>query len=149
MFDLNQLIAIGSDHAGVKMKEYLITHLEKESYHVQDFGTNSEESVDYADYIHPLAKAVDNGLIEKGIILCGTANGVAMTANKYRNVRAAVCWNEQIVRLSREHNDANVIALPARFISCEEALNFVRLFFSTDFEGGRHDRRVQKISDTL
>jgi ribose 5-phosphate isomerase B len=149
MFDLNQMIAIGSDHAGFKMKEYIIAHLKQEGYQFQDFGTNSEESVDYSDYIHPLAKAIDEGLIKKGIILCGTANGVAITANKYRKVRAAVCWNEQVVKLSRQHNDANILALPARFVSCEEALNFVRLFFSTDFEGGRHERRVQKISDTI
>lgn len=149
MFDLNQMIAIGSDHAGFAMKEYLIAHLEKEGYRFQDFGTNSEESVDYPDYIHPLANAVDKGSFQKGIILCGTANGVAITANKYKKVRAAVCWNEQVVAFSRQHNDANILALPARFISCEEALNFVRLFFSTDFEGGRHERRVQKISDTL
>ncbi len=149
MFAFNQMIAIGSDHAGFEMKEYLVNNLEKEGYHFQDFGTDSEESVDYADYIHPLAKSIDKGSIEKGIILCGTANGVAMTANKYRNVRAAVCWNEQVVILSRQHNDANIIALPARFISCEEALTLVRLFFSTNFEGGRHERRVQKISDIL
>jgi ribose 5-phosphate isomerase B len=149
MIDLNKRIAIGSDHAGFKMKEYLITNLENEGYHFQDFGTDSEESVDYPDYIHPLAKAIDEGSLEKGIILCGTANGVAMTANKYRKVRAAVCWNEIVVVFSRKHNDANVLALPARFISCEEALNLVRLFFTTEFEGGRHERRVQKISDTL
>jgi ribose 5-phosphate isomerase B len=149
MVDLNKRIAIGSDHAGFKMKEYLITNLENEGYHFQDFGTDSEESVDYPDYIHPLAKAIDEGSLEKGIILCGTANGVAITANKYKKVRAAVCWNEKVVVFSRQHNDANVLALPARFISCEEALNFVRLFFTTEFEGGRHERRVQKISDTL
>ena len=149
MFDLNKMIAIGSDHAGFKMKEYLIAQLEKEGYYFQDFGTNSEESVDYADYVHPLAKAINEGSVEKGILICGTANGVAMTANKYNKVRAAVCWNEQVVVLSRQHNDANILALPARFISYEEALTFVRLFFSTDFEGGRHEKRVQKISDTL
>jgi ribose 5-phosphate isomerase B len=149
MFDFNQMIAIGSDHAGFKMKGFLISNLEREGYQFQDFGTDSEESVDYSDYIHPLAKAVDKGAVTKGIIICGTANGVAITANKYRKVRAAVCWDEQIVRLSRLHNDANIIALPARFISPEEALSFVKLFFSTDFEGGRHERRVQKISDTL
>ena len=149
MFDLSQMIAIGSDHAGFKMKEYLVAILEKEGYHFQDFGADSEESVDYSDYIHPLAKAIDKGLIEKGIIICGTANGVAMTANKYGKVRAAVCWNEQVVIFSRKHNDANILALPARFISYEVAATFVRLFFSTDFEGGRHERRVQKISETL
>jgi ribose 5-phosphate isomerase B len=149
MFDLNKRIAIGADHAGFQMKEYLITNLGKEGYHFQDFGTNSEESVDYPDYIHPLAKAIDEGLFEKGIIICGTANGVAMTANKYVKIRAAVCWNELVVMFARQHNDANILALPARFISCEIAINFVRIFFSTDFEGGRHEKRVQKISDTL
>lgn len=143
------MIAIGSDHAGYEMKKYLVDNLSTAGYVFKDFGTDSEESVDYADYIHPLAKAIDEGAIEKGIILCGTANGVAITANKYRKVRAAVCWNEQVVRLSRQHNDANILALPARFISCEEALNFVKIFFSTDFEGGRHERRVKKISDIL
>jgi ribose 5-phosphate isomerase B len=142
------MIAIGSDHAGYVMKEYLLTQL-KEEYQFQDFGTHSEESVDYSDYIHPLAKAIDEGKIGKGIILCGTANGVAMTANKYKGVRAAVCWNEVVVKLSRQHNDANILALPARFLSCEEALAFVRLFLITPFEGGRHERRVKKISETL
>jgi ribose 5-phosphate isomerase B len=149
MFDFNQPIAIASDHAGFRMKEYLITNLVKEGYHLEDFGTNSEESVDYSDYIHPLSKAIEDGTFRFGIILCGSANGVAMTANKYRKVRAAICWNEQVVRLSRQHNDANVLALPARFISCEEALDFVRIFLSTEFEGGRHERRVQKISNVL
>ena len=149
MFDLKKMIAIGSDHAGYKMKEYLITHLEKEGYHFRDFGTYSEESVDYPDYIHPLAKAIDEGSIEKGIILCGTANGVAMTANKYKGVRAAVCWNGNVVTFARQHNDANVLALPARFISLEDAMNFTKLFFTTDFAGGRHERRVEKISELL
>ena len=149
MFDLNEMIAIGSDHAGYKMKQYIIDNLGEEGYKFRDFGTNSEDSVDYPDYIHPLAKAINDGSIDKGIILCGTANGVAMTANKYGNVRAAICWNEDVVKFARQHNDANILALPARFISCEEALNFTRLFFSTDFEGGRHERRVKKISAIL
>jgi ribose 5-phosphate isomerase B len=143
------MIAIGSDHAGFGMKKYLITHLEQEGYKVKDFGTNSEESVDYPDYIHPLAKEVNDGSIKRGIILCGTANGVAMTANKYGKVRAAIGWTDQVVRLSRQHNDANILALPARLISCEEAMNFVKTFLNTDFEGGRHQARVEKISHTL
>lgn len=149
MTDSGKMIAIGCDHAGYKMKKYLISHLEGEGFRFQDFGTNSEESVDYSDYIHPLAKAIDTGSIQMGIILCGTANGVAITANKYRNVRAAICWNEDVVRLARQHNDANILALPARFISCEEAVKFVRLFMSTGFEGGRHERRVKKISEII
>jgi ribose 5-phosphate isomerase B len=131
------------------MKKYLVSTLEKEGYQFRDFGTNSEESVDYPDYIHPLSKAIQDGTFEKGVIICGTANGVAITANKYAKVRAAVCWNEQIVRLSRQHNDANILALPARFINCEDAANFVRVFLSTEFEGGRHEKRVLKISKLL
>ena len=147
MFDFSKMIAIGCDHAGTKMKQFLIDLLSPEGYLFQDFGTNTLESVDYPDFIHPLAKKIDQGLLEKGIIICGSANGVSMTANKYRNVRAAVCWNDDVVRLSRQHNDANILALPARFITYEEAVRFVRIFFSTGFEGGRHEQRVKKISE--
>jgi ribose 5-phosphate isomerase B len=131
------------------MKNYIIEKLSSEGYHFKDFGTFSEESVDYPDFIHPLAKAVNDQLFQRGIILCGTGVGVSIVANKYPEVRAALCWKEEIVRLSRQHNDANIIALPARFITCEQAVTMVRTFFTTVFEGGRHERRVQKIGVIL
>ena len=145
MSDPEKVIAIGCDHAGFCLKEYLKSELGKSGFEFRDFGTWSEESVDYPDLIHPLAKAVNDGEFEKAIIICGSANGVSMVANKYNKVRAAVCWNEEVVKLARMHNNANIIALPARFITKEEALCFVKLFFSTTFEGGRHERRVEKI----
>ena len=142
---MKKVIAIGCDHAGFVLKEYLKSELLPLGIDFHDFGTFSEESVDYPDYIHPLAKAVNNGEYEDAIIICGSGNGVAMVANKYEKVRAAICWNEEVVKLSRLHNNANILALPARFITKEQALDFVRLFFSTTFEGGRHERRVEKI----
>lgn len=145
MFDFKGTIAIACDHAGFDLKDFLLLTLEKEGFTFEDFGTFSKEGVDYPDVIHPLAKAVDEGKFSMAVIICGSGNGVAITANKYRNVRAAICWNEEIARLARQHNDANVISLPARFISMEEASNFVRIFMSTEFEGGRHQRRVDKI----
>jgi len=149
MLDTLKKIAIGSDHAGYKFKEFLKQFLQSQEYNITDFGTNSEESMDYPDPIHPLARAVENKEFDKGIIICGSGNGVAMVANKYSSVRAAVCWNEEITRLSRSHNDANIIALPARFITQEQALTFVQVFLSTVFEGGRHLRRVEKISQII
>jgi len=142
-------IAIGSDHAGYKLKEYLKEYLQSQQYTVTDFGSFSEESMDYPDSIHPLANAVNRNEFEKGIIICGSGNGVAMVANKYNLVRAAVCWNDEIVRLARRHNDANIIALPARFINFEQGLKFLQIFLNTDFEGGRHKKRVEKISQIL
>jgi ribose 5-phosphate isomerase B len=138
-------IAIGCDHAGFKIKEYVKTKLEEDGYVLVDYGTFSESSVDYPDIIHPLAKDVNERKVHSGIIICGSGNGVAMTANKYPNIRAAVCWNEEITRLSRQHNDANLIAIPARFVTPDQALVFSRIFFQTDFEKGRHERRVNKI----
>jgi ribose 5-phosphate isomerase B len=149
MFDSLKNIAIGSDHAGYKLKEYLKEYLHSQNYTLKDFGTFSDESMDYPDVIHPLARAVDGDEFQKGIAICGSGNGVAIVANKYRKVRAAVCWNEEITKLSRQHNDANIIALPARFISFDQALEFVKLFIATEFEGGRHSRRVEKISKIL
>ncbi len=143
---MDKKIAIGSDHAGFCLKEKLKSFLAKEGYEVQDFGTDSEESVDYPDYIHPLAKTIEEGKLETGIILCGSGNGVAMVANKYRHVRAAVCWNEEISKLARQHNNANILALPARFLKEEDAVKIVHAFLTTPFEGGRHERRVNKIS---
>jgi len=145
MFDFSQDIPIGCDHAGFRLKAYLLQNLSSGGYCFRDFGTFSEESVDYPDFVHPVAKAINEGIYQRGIILCGSGNGVSIVANKYPQVRSAVCWTNDIARLSRLHNDANIIALPARFISPEEALNLVKIFFTTDFEGGRHERRVQKI----
>ncbi|MEI6885356.1 MAG: ribose 5-phosphate isomerase B [Bacteroidota bacterium] len=149
MLDSLKKIAIGSDHAGFILKEYLKEYLQKEQYSVTDFGTFSEESMDYPDPVHPLALAVNNIEFEWGVIICGSGNGVAMVANKYPKVRAAVCWSREIVKLARQHNDANIISLPARFISREQAIEFLQLFLTTDFEGGRHQRRVEKISQIL
>jgi ribose 5-phosphate isomerase B len=149
MDDLTDKIAIATDHAGFLMKEFLKKNLGLKGYSFEDYGPGSEDPVDYPDMIHPLARDINNGKFKRGIIICGSGNGVAMVANKYRNVRAALCWKKEIVKLSRQHNDANVIVLPARFISLEEALQFVKIFFSTDFEGGRHQRRVEKIAAGL
>ncbi|MCX6269181.1 MAG: ribose 5-phosphate isomerase B [Bacteroidetes bacterium] len=142
-------IAIGSDHAGFATKEYIRMNLGKSGYTFHDFGTFSEASMDYPDSAHPLAKAVESNEYKYGILICGSGNGVAIVANKYTGIRAAICWNEEITSLARLHNDANIIVLPARFISNEEAAKFVRLFLSTEFEGGRHQRRVDKISEIL
>lgn len=139
-------IAIGADHAGYLLKEILIGYLESLNYEVVDYGTNSDKSVDYPDIIHPLAEDVNNGKFEKAIIICGSGIGVSLVANRYKNVRAALCWNEEIVKLCRQHNNANILTLPARFISETDAIHFVDLFFSTEFEGGRHQTRVEKIN---
>lgn len=149
MVDLNQDISIGCDHAGFEMKKYLMEKLSPEGYNFKDYGTFSDESVDYPDFIHPLAKAVNEGTYLWGIVLCGSGIGVSVVANKYPEVRAALCWKEEIARLSRQHNDANILALPSRFISCEEAVTIVRTFLNTGFEGGRHERRVRKIAAIL
>jgi ribose 5-phosphate isomerase B len=128
------------------MKEYLKTKLIEAGYEVVDMGTYSEESVDYPDFIHPLAKAVNDGEYTRGIIMCGSGNGAQITANKYQNVRAGLCWNEEQTVLTRQHNDANVMSIPGRFIPFEQAWKMVQLFLNTPFEGGRHSRRVEKIS---
>jgi ribose 5-phosphate isomerase B len=145
MFDFNEDIPIGSDHAGFDLKTYLIQNLSSVGYRFKDFGTFSEENVDYPDFIHPLAKAINDGIYQRGIIICGSGNGASMVANKYPLVRSAICWTDEITRLSRLHNDANIIALPSRFISPEEALTMVKIFFTTNFDGGRHERRIYKI----
>jgi len=149
MKDSKLPIAIASDHAGFCLKETLKKVLSSEGYVFEDFGTWSEASVDYPDFVHPLARAIEDKTFEKGIIICGTGNGVAMVANKYADIRAAVCWNEEIARLARMHNDANVISLPARFITEQDSVQFVRTFLTTAFEGGRHERRVNKIAATV
>ena len=149
MVDYIKQIAIGSDHAGFAVKEYIKQQLDKSSYGFHDFGTFSEASMDYPDSAHPVAKAVQSGEYKFGILICGSGNGVAIVANKYKGIRAAICWNEEITKLARQHNDANIVVLPARFISLNEAVEFVTCFFNTEFEGGRHQKRVEKITNGL
>ncbi|MDX2306598.1 MAG: ribose 5-phosphate isomerase B [Microscillaceae bacterium] len=139
-------IALGADHAGFVYKENILRFLEELGHEVKNFGTDSEESVDYPDYVHPLATAVEHKEFELGILVCGSGNGVAITANKHQGIRAALCWQPEIAALARQHNNANVLALPARFIDQELSLEIVRIFIQTDFEGGRHARRVDKIA---
>ena len=139
-------IAMASDHGGFEMKGFIKTKLKNLGYEIVDFGTNSSESVDYPDFIHPLAKAVNNKKYTVGIIMCGSGNGAQITANKYPNVRAGLCWNVEQAKLTRLHNNANVLSLPGRFVPMDEAWEIVKMFLSTDFEGGRHIRRVEKIS---
>lgn len=139
-------IAIGGDHAGVDYKAKMITKLESQGYEVKDFGPFSEASVDYPDYVHPLSSAIEAGEYALGIVICGSGNGVAITANKHQGIRAALCWNEELATLCRQHNNANVLALPARFISYELAEKLAEIFLTTDFEGGRHQNRVSKIA---
>jgi|TARA_X000000950_G_scaffold68015_1_gene84039 ribose 5-phosphate isomerase B len=139
-------IIISNDHAGVELKNKVKEYLETEGHSLKDVGNNDGESVDYPDIIHPLAKEISENKDDKGIIMCGTGNGVSMVANKYKGVRAGLCWSKEIAELIRKHNNANVLSLPARFISIEEALEIVKVFLETDFEeGGRHERRVGKI----
>jgi len=140
-----QKIAIGGDHAGYTYKSFLITWLEENGYEVQDFGPGSDASVDYPDYVHPLAKAIDNGELDSAILVCGSGNGVAITANKHPKVRAALCWAPELAKLARQHNNANVLCIPARFVSEAVATEMVQTFLTTDFEGGRHQNRVNKI----
>lgn len=142
----NKKLGIVSDHAGYLLKGQLLKYLVKEQYEVKDLGCFSEESVDYPDFGHPLAKAVSSGEFDMGISICGTGNGINMTANKHPGIRSALCWNEEISRLARAHNDANICALPARFISESEAYLIVKTFLNTDFDGGRHKTRIDKIS---
>jgi ribose 5-phosphate isomerase B len=145
-FDLTKPVAIGSDHAGFEYKEDLISFLEAKGIPFKDFGTHSKDSVDYPDFAHPVAEEVEKGLAAFGILLCGTANGVAITANKHQGIRAALCWGEEIAQIVRKHNDANIICIPARFVREGDAEKMVELFMSTEFEGGRHKDRVQKIA---
>ncbi len=142
----NNKIAITSDHAGYYLKEKVLAYLIKEKYDVRDLGATSEESVDYPDFGHPLANAVSAGDYNLGISICGTGNGINMVVNKHPGIRAALCWNEELSRLARAHNDANILTLPGWFISESEAYLIVRTFLTTEFEGGRHTRRVAKIS---
>ena len=139
-------IAIGNDHAGTQYKFEIIKLLESLGHEVLNFGTDNEDSMDYPDAIHPTAEAVAQKKADMGIILCGSGNGAQMTANKHQEVRAALCWNNELVTLTRQHNNANVLTIPARFVSLQQALGFVKLFLTTDFEGGRHENRVNKIA---
>ena len=138
-------IAIGSDHAGYEKKALIINHLKRLGYEVKDFGPFSEESVDYPDFIHPVAASIENGTYSLGVIFCGSANGASMTANKHSGIRAALSWIPEIAKLGREHNNANIVAIPARYVSDEEAIAIVDAFLEAEFEGGRHARRADKI----
>jgi len=138
-------LAIAADHAGFQLKKELIVYLEKKGIEIKDFGTFSDKSADYPDFAHPMAAAVEKNEFELGISICGSGNGISMTANKHQGIRSALCWNVEIAKLARLHNNANICSLPARFISTEEAKQIVDAFLLTDFEGGRHERRVQKI----
>lgn len=138
-------IAIGADHAGVTYKKALIEFLTQQGHEVKDFGTDSESSCDYADYAHPLALAVENASYEFGILICGTANGMLMTANKHKNIRAGLAWNEEIAGIVRAHNNANILGIPARFVGLDVAMAMVVKFLNTPFEGGRHQNRINKI----
>lgn len=138
-------IALGSDHAGFAYKQMLDNWLRDNGYEVRDFGTHSADSVDYPDFVHPLATAITGGELERGILVCGSANGVCITANKHRGIRAAIAWEPELAELARQHNDANIICVPARFVSEEQARAIVSQFLNTAFEGGRHQNRVNKI----
>jgi len=142
--EINKL-AVASDHAGFELKGQIIQYLHNNGVKVKDFGTFSSDAVDYADYAHPLAEAIENGGFLFGISICGSGNGINMTVNKHQGIRSALCWNEEIARLARLHNDANICALPARFITKEEAISIVNVFLSTGFEGERHVQRINKI----
>ncbi len=139
-------IAIGGDHAGFEYKKRLISFLESKGHVAEDFGPGSDASVDYPDHVHPLAESIEKGQNELGILICGSANGVAMTANKHEGIRAAICWNKDLAALARSHNDSNIVCIGARFLAYEYAEEIVDTFINSDFEGGRHQRRVDKIN---
>jgi len=146
VFNQQLPLVIGSDHAGFEYKEVVKKMLAAAGWQVEDKGTHSTDSTDYPDYAHPVAKMVEEGKAAAGILICGSGNGVCMTANKHTGVRAALCWNEEIVSLARQHNNANVLCMPARFASIEQVEKMVAVFLSTPFEGGRHERRVEKMA---
>ena len=139
-------IAIGNDHAGTSYKKTIVDYLKNEGHDIKNYGTDSEDSVDYPDFVHPVAEEVENGAVDFGIIICGSGNGANMTANKHQKVRSALCWSKEITALARQHNDANILSIPARFTSEQQALEMVKTFLNTDFEGGRHQTRVAKIA---
>ena len=137
--------SIGNDHAGVDYKEAIVSYLTSKGHEVLNYGTDSEDSVDYPDFIHPVAQDVSSKKAGLGIIICGSGNGASMTANKYQDIRSALCWSKEIVALARQHNNANILSLPARFISIPQAIAMVEVYINTDFEGGRHQSRIDKI----
>lgn len=139
-------VAIGGDHAGFEYKGKVIEFLKNEGHEVTDFGPDSDASVDYPDHVHPLAEAIEKGEQTLGVLLCGSANGVAITANKHQGIRAAIAWEDELASLARQHNNANVICIPARFIDYDKTQSIVKTFLTTEFEGGRHGRRVDKMS---
>jgi ribose 5-phosphate isomerase B len=138
-------ISIGNDHAGTHYKQAILAHLEAKGYTVNNYGTNANDSVDYPDYVHPVANDVADKKVDCGILICGSANGVAMTANKHQKVRAGICWTKEITQLTRQHNNANICCIPARFTALQQAIQIVDTFLDTKFEGGRHQNRVDKI----
>lgn len=138
-------ISIGNDHAGTDYKFAIVKHLESKGYSIKNYGTDSSDSVDYPDFVHPVAQDVNNNKVDFGILICGSANGVAMTANKYQHVRAGICWIKEITKLTRQHNNANIICIPARYTAIPQAIKMVDTFLETTFEGGRHQNRVDKI----
>lgn len=142
---MSKKIGIASDHAGYEMKEFLVGYLGSRGYEVLDFGTDSPESVDYPDYAHPLARAIESGEFTEGVALCGSGEGMTITLNKHQGIRAGLAWIPEIARLIRQHNNANVIVLPARFINNDEAVALLEAYFESEFEGGRHQRRIDKI----
>ena len=146
MNEFSNILGIASDHGGYEMKQFLIEKLNESGYQIKDFGTDSEASVDYPDFIHPIAQEINSGELDRGIILCGSGNGAQITANKYPQVRAALGWSEEQAKLSREHNDANILSLPGRFVTFDLAWKMVQIFLNTEFEGGRHALRVNKIA---
>lgn len=147
MLPYSQLrIALASDHAGYHLKQEVIRHLTEQGATLHDFGCYSADSCDYPDYAHPLAAAVEQGEYDFGIVICSTGNGICMTANKHQGIRAALCWDTPLARLARQHNNANVLGMPANYVATPLAMEIVDTFFTTDFEGGRHERRVRKIA---
>ncbi len=138
-------IAIGNDHAATAYKKAIVEKLEQEGISTTNFGTDTDDSVDYPDFIHPVAAAVEKKEVDLGIVLCGSGNGAAMTANKHQDIRCALCWNTELAALARQHNNANIISIPARFVDLETALQMVDVFVKTSFEGGRHERRIDKM----
>lgn len=146
---MKEIIPIASDHAGYELKQKVIKHLEKQGFELKDYGTYSAESCDYPDFAHPVGRDINKGVYKRGIVICGTGNGVQITVNKYPNVRCALCWAPELAQLARQHNDANILSMPARFISEDTALQVVDAYINTAFEGGRHQRRVEKINKIL
>jgi ribose 5-phosphate isomerase B len=145
MFDKSKTLALGCDQGGFALKESIKIKLAESGYSVRDFGAYTADSIDYPDVVHPIASAVNQGQFPMALLICGSGNGVCMTANKYAGIRAALCWNTELARLARAHNDANILCLPGRFITDNEALSAVKVFLTTEFEGGRHKTRIDKI----